>query len=441
MKIFFVIIVLVLLQNCSFDNKTGIWKNENLITNKKDNLFKDFEKLSITDEVFDKIIPINTNFKFKITPEINNLYWRDIFYNKNNNSDNFSYTNLNKLILRTKKISKHEINEYILYDDNYLLLNDSKGNLISYSIEKNIIQNKFNFYKKKHKKIKKKLNFIVEKNIIYTSDNLGYLYAYNYKTNKILWAKNYKVPFRSNLKIINNKLIAVNQNNNLFFFDKKTGNILTTIPTEETIVKNTFTNNLSSNKENIFFLNTYGTLYSINANTLKINWFINLNQTLDLTPSNLFMSNPIVNNEEKIIIATNQFTYIIDSKTGFTLNKINFNSSIKPIILNNFLFLINNNSQLISLNLDNGKIIYSYDINQKISNFLKTKKKKIISKNMIILSDKIFIFLKNSYILKFDIYGNLEQIDKLPKKLNSNPIFIDKSLIYVDFKNKVSVVN
>ena len=60
---------------------------------------------------------------------------------------------------------------------------------------------------------------------------------------------------------------------------------------------------------------------------------------------------------------------------------------------------------------------------------------------MIILSDKIFIFLKNSYILKFDIYGNLEQIDKLPKKLNSNPIFIDKSLIYVDFKNKVSVVN
>ena len=30
---------------------------------------------------------------------------------------------------------------------------------------------------------KKVLNFLVEDNIIYVSDNLGYLYAYNYQTN------------------------------------------------------------------------------------------------------------------------------------------------------------------------------------------------------------------------------------------------------------------
>ena len=32
------------------------------------------------------------------------------------------------------------------------------------------------------------------------------------KKNKILWAKNIKIPFRSNLKIFNNKLIAADQN-------------------------------------------------------------------------------------------------------------------------------------------------------------------------------------------------------------------------------------
>ena len=60
---------------------------------------------------------------------------------------------------------------------------------------------KFNFYKKKYKKIKKKLNFIIENGIIYVSDNIGYLYAFNYKTKKFLWAKNYKIPFRSNIKL------------------------------------------------------------------------------------------------------------------------------------------------------------------------------------------------------------------------------------------------
>ena len=45
-------------------------------------------------------------------------------------------------------------------------------------------------------------------------------------------------------------------------------------------------------------------------------------------------------------------------------------SSVKPILNNSHLFLITNNNFLICLNLNNKKIIYSYDINQKIDNKL-----------------------------------------------------------------------
>ena len=105
---------------------------------------------------------------------------------------------------------------------------------------------KKNFYiiKKEYKKISKFLNLIIENDIIYVSDNLGFLYAYNYINDKILWAKNYKIPFKSNLKISNTKLIAANQNNNLYFINKKSGDIIQLLPTEETIVKNNFINNL-----------------------------------------------------------------------------------------------------------------------------------------------------------------------------------------------------
>ena len=145
---------------------------------------------------------------------------------------------------------------------------------------------------KNFKRVKKFLNLIVEENTIYVSDNLGYLYAYNYKIDKILWAKNYKIPFRSNLKIIDNKLIASNQNNIIYFLNKKNGNILKLIPTEETIVKNNFINNFSSDGKLTFFLNTYGSLYAINNQNLNIIWFINLNRSLDLNPSNLFLGKP-----------------------------------------------------------------------------------------------------------------------------------------------------
>ena len=41
--------------------------------------------------------------------------------------------------------------------------------------------------------------------------------------------KNYKVPFRSNLKIYKNKIVAASQNNDLYFFNKKTGETISLI--------------------------------------------------------------------------------------------------------------------------------------------------------------------------------------------------------------------
>ena len=112
---------------------------------------------------------------------------------------------------------------------------------------------KYNFYKKKLKLIDKFINIVVQGSIIYASDNIGFLYALDYEKKKVLWAKNYKVPFRSNIKIINNKLVAANQNNELFFFDINTGDIIRSIPTEETIIKNKFINNLLQAKKIHFF--------------------------------------------------------------------------------------------------------------------------------------------------------------------------------------------
>ena len=70
--------------------------------------------------------------------------------------------------------------------------------------------------------------------------------------------------------------------NHLYFFDKNNGNTLKLIPSEETIVKNEFINNLALNNNNLFYLNTYGSLYSININNLNLNWFQNFNQSLDI---------------------------------------------------------------------------------------------------------------------------------------------------------------
>ena len=42
------------------------------------------------------------------------------------------------------------------------------------------------------------------------------------------------------------------------------------------------------------------------------------------------------------------------------------------------------------------------------------------------INNKLFIFLKNSNVLIFNINGDLEKIIKLPIKIKSQPILIEK---------------
>ena len=442
MKLLPILLIVFFLSNCSFDNKSGIWKNENQyeVSENKD-VFKEFQTLSASNNLFNEIVAIDKNYQFKLKPLEESSSWNEKFYSLSNNYKNFKYTNLNQLIFRGKKLTKYKLNNHLLFDGENIFASDTQGNLIVFSIEENKIMQKFNFYKKKYKKNKKKLNLILEKDIIYVTDNFGYFYAYNFKLKKLIWAKNYKIPFRSNIKLLKNKIITSDLNNNLYFLNKRNGEVFKLIPTEENKVKNEFINNISLTSESILFLNTYGTLYSIDNRSLRINWFLSLNKSVDINPNNLFKGSIVINDDNYIVVSSNKNLFIFDSKSGNLVHKKNFSAFLNPQISNNHLFLVTKNNLLISVDLISGKLIYSYDINEKISEYLKIKKKNVILKDLLILNNQIHIFLKNSFVLKFNVKGNLEEINKLPSKINSLPIIVESSILYSDTKNRISVVN
>ena len=58
-----------------------------------------------------------------------------------------------------------------------------------------------------------------------------------------------------------------------------------------------------------------------------------------------------------------------------------------------------------------------------------------------IMNSNIYVFLENSYILKFSIEGKLLELYKLPSKIKSFPINIDKSLFYINNKNRLVIIN
>ncbi len=428
-----------LMLNCSFDNKTGIWNNieEN---KKRDERFADFEKFYTEEKTFKSILKPKENLNITVKSPKKNNFWLDEFYQNSNNLENLSFTNSNQIILKSKKISRNTLKNKILFDGNYLVFTDEKGSIIIYSVKDKKITLKYNFYKKKFKKIKKVLNISVNNNNLYVGDNLGYLYSLNYLTGELIWAKNYKVPFRSNIKVLNEKIIITDINNVLYFIDKSNGEKLKTIPSEIVKVKNNFINSLAVYNETVFFLNTYGSLYSIN-NKGRINWFVNMKDSFDKNYGDIFFSNPLAINSNKIVVSTDPYLYILNSESGSTISKISISSIFKPILTKNNIFLITKDNLLVCLDFNSGKVIYSLNIGEEIANYLDDKKRSINVKYFSILNGNLFVFLSNSYLVEFSITGKIVSVGKLPKKIKSLPIFAENTIIYTNKKNQLIISN
>ena len=61
--------------------------------------------------------------------------------------------------------------------------------------------------------------------------------------------------------------------------------------------------------------------------------------------------------------------------------------------------------------------------------------------NIYLINDSIYIFLKNSYILKFNVEGKIKKIINLDEKIKTNPIFVNGSIIYFNQNNNLIILD
>ena len=136
MKLFLSLIILFLFSNCSFDDKTGIWKNENIVKKNVEGPYKDFKTIFDSKKVFEKTVNLDKRLVFILSPVIQNNQWLDPFYSNSNNTKNYEFNNNFQLVFKSKKLTNYSPSKKLLYLDNNVILNDLRGNIIVYSIKK-----------------------------------------------------------------------------------------------------------------------------------------------------------------------------------------------------------------------------------------------------------------------------------------------------------------
>ena len=262
MKRFFLIFIILTSSACSLDNKTGIWKDasntpiekQQMETIDRDSSSSRFEDVYEKSQPYNEEKDVINSYLFNMDEFYKNKNWLEEYGDKTNNISNHSYSSQKILLSKSPRLSKSSSSNNILFYDNNLITQDHKGKIFVYSpsLRKKIFI--YDFYKKKFKSIKKKIDLIVDRNILYAADNLGYLYAINLNTKSLIWAKNYGIPFRSNLKIINDQILLINQDNQLYSFNKSDGRKNWEFSTTSTFLKTDFKNNIVIDELNSYYL-------------------------------------------------------------------------------------------------------------------------------------------------------------------------------------------
>ncbi len=439
-KLFSAIIISIFFNNCSFDNKTGIWTGSNQVVDKdrtNQNLELIFKKDK--DVLEERDLASNQN----IVLENPRLYqsWPQSNQNRFNNINNLNFANSGSYE-KYIKISNTKINKDITIYKNKLFFSDTKGDIGVFSLNENRLIYKFNFYKKKLKKTKKIIKLIINDNLIIAADNFGYLYCLDYENNKLVWAKNFLVPFRSNIKIIENILFLADEKNKIVLIDLNNGKKIDELYTQPPEAVSNFESSFAlDNNNNILFLSTTGTLYSMNMiNNKKINWIQNFKPDNEI----IFNARPIIISDDKILISTNNKIELLNIG-GKKIWDLNINSNISPVVSGNTIFILSEDNYLLLINKDNGNILFSKNIFSIFKNEYDNKYHKKIKKidNIFLIGDKLLLISDNTFFIELDLKNNLSasSIKKNSFNIASEIVFLNKQMIFVSNKKRIYKVN
>ena len=433
------LITFLLINACSFDNKTGIWdgseEEKRLITEieKEQNEIIRIEKIYSSTEIYSKEIMLRQNIILSQAKK--NKNWTMSNKNNQNFLGNIYLEGADNIYLKKKRgKNKYSISRILaspLVFNNNIIFSDERGTVYNLD-EFGKVRWKKNIYKKIYNRIYKNLNFIIHKNIIYISDNVGFIYALNLDTGNLLWIKNHGIPLRSNIKIFENKIFLINQDNRFLCFNIKDGSIIWNVHSIPSFIKvqNFLSLALSKNGQ-LVGINSSGDLMNIDSSNGRLRWSSKITTEEYKTSTDFFKSSEVVIADNDIILSVGSLTFSFNLTNGYINWRQKVSSVGTPIVDKKNIFFVTNNGYFVIVDRKTGEIISSTNILK----ILKSRKQNTKITGFIMGSEKVYALTRNGYlIISSATTGKAESFKKIGDPVTSAPI-INNGKLYILTEN------
>ena len=403
-RIIILILALIFLNQCSFNENSRIWKDkENKLETQKN-----IKKVFLEDK--------------KITKEFNQELKLDLsiikFNNKiTDNENNYGSQNYEGLIdkIGNYKFSKFEdinqLNFKPIFLEDGLIFFDKKGSIIRYNDKTKVLW-KQNHYSKSEKKLRPKLDFIQDGENLLITDSIAKYYSVNINSGKLNWSKNNIYPFNSDIKKHKNKIFVIDYKNTLRCYNISDGNECWNLKTEDSFTISNSKFSLIVINDKVIFSNSIGDITAVDIETGVIIWQLPTQSSSIINETYNFKISELVSDGNSIIFSNNKNEFhSIDVKTG-TINWINeINSNITPIITENLIFTVSNEGYLIVIEKNNGNIIRVTDL---FKNYKLKKRKNINPVGFVIGNTNLYLTNSDGKMIVVDLsLGDIKKIEKI----------------------------
>jgi len=436
------LLIFILFVSCSFDNKTGIWSGSEKEKIKAAELEKeqkriiDVVRIYTSESTSSKEIPAVKSIS--LTEPKTNSSWKMSGLNLQNFVGNIYLSGIGNNFLK-KKIGKDKfsisqvMSSPLVFNDNIIFADDT-GTIFSIN-QRGKINWKKNIYKKIYKKIYKNLSFSIYKDKIYIADNIGFIYAISLENGKIIWIKNHGIPLKSKIKVFDNKIFIINQDNRLLCLDTENGSKIWDVRSIQSFIKSQNFLSLAVSKEgDLVALGSSGDLLKVKANNGQIDWSLSTTGSVSDIGEAFFKSSAIVISDNDIIFSASSLIFSFNLSNGFLNWQVDIGSKNTPIIDGNNIFLISDNGYYVNLDRNSGKIIWSTNILK----ILKKKKQMTQITGFIMGSGKIYATTLNGYLIVCSaVSGNIEYFKKIGNQITAAPIINDGSLYILTENSRI----
>ena len=420
-RLVILIISLFLLNNCSLNENSRIWKDKEKNTTNPKNIKKIFVEKKVVTE-------FNQELKLDLTKvKINNK----IVDNKNNYGIQDYAGLINKI--GSYKFSKlenvNQLNFKPLFLNDGLIFFDKKGSIIRYDNNQKVLWKK-NYYSKSEKKLKPKLNFaLVDENLLIT-DSIAKYYSINVNSGELIWSKNNIYPFNSEIKKSKNKIFIVDYKNTLRCYNIKDGSECWNLPTEDSFTISSSNFSLIIVGKLIIFTNSIGDVTAVDIDTGLITWQLPTQSSSIINETYNFKVSKLVSDNKSIYFSNNKNEfYSVDVKTG-TTNWINdINSNLTPITSGNLIFTVSNEGYLYVLEKNNGNIIRISDL---YLGYKSKKRKNVKPIGFAIGGTRLYLTNTDGKMIVVDLnLGKVIGVEKVAGDFTSEPFIFNQSLFII----------